>query len=153
MEIRFLNRDGVRGYAAIYLLVLGAFFLFSRKDKKRGLILIVSSVVYFAIAVAIVNSFGLGVLEDRFANLCYSKDGSFLQVIRTIITNPAYALGQTVANKSLSQMDKLRYIIDMLVPMAAVFILTGKKYSRYILVLPFVVLNVSVDRKNYGKTA
>ena len=51
--------------AAIYVLVLGTFYLLSRKDKKRGLILMVCAAVYFLIAISVVNSYGQMCIRDR----------------------------------------------------------------------------------------
>lgn len=132
----------VKEDAAIYLLVLGAYLLFSRKDKKRGLIIIVTSVIYFMVAVSIVNSYGLGVLEVHFANLYMDPKGGIAEIIKTIITNPAYILGQMVTNFNEGGMDKIEYVVYMIVPVATVLFTFKKKYSRYILLAPFVVLNL-----------
>lgn len=132
----------VKEDAAIYVLVLGTFLLLSRKDKKRGLILMICSVVYFLVAVSIVKSYGYGVQENRFSNLYFSQEGGFGRIIQTIISNPGYVIAQMITNSDLTNMDKIGYIIIMLVPMAAVLFTTKKHYSRYILVSPFFVLNV-----------
>lgn len=132
----------VKEDAAIYLLVLGAYFLFSKRDKKRGLILMVVSAIYFVVAIAVVNSFGLGILDSRFSNLYFDSEGGLGQIIWTIFLNPAYALSQVITNSSIEDYDKIEYLIYMLVPIAAALFTTGKKYSRYILISPFIVLNV-----------
>lgn len=128
--------------AAIYILVLGAFLILSRKDKKRGIILMIVSAAYFVIAVSIVKSYGLGVLDDRFSNLYADANGGFLEIIKTVLLNPSYALSQMVTNFGDNQMDKIGYIMLMLVPIAAALFTTGKKYSRYILLSPFILINV-----------
>ena len=70
----------VKEDAAIYVLGLGTFYLLSRKDKKRGLILMVCAVVYFLIAISVVNSYGLGIMDNRFSNLYFDADGGLSQV-------------------------------------------------------------------------
>lgn len=132
----------VKEDAPIYILILGAYFLFSKKDKKRGIILMVAAAVYFGAAIAIVNSFGLGILENRFSNLYFDSEGGMGQIIRTILTNPAYVIGQITANSSTESLDKIEYIMVMMIPVAAALFTTRKKYSRYILILPFVVINL-----------
>lgn len=132
----------VKEDAPVYVFILGVFLLFSRKDKKRGIILILVSAIYFAMATAVVNSYGLGIQEFRFGNLYFTQDGGLLQVFETILTNPGYVISQMVKNYSDNAMDKIGYIISMLVPMGAVLFSTGKKYSRYILLLPFVIINL-----------
>ena len=128
--------------APVYVFILGIFFLFSKKDKKRGVILIVASAIYFAMATAIVNSYGLGIQEYRFGNLYFTQDGGLIQVFETLLANPGYAISQIIRNTNDNSMDKIGYIISMLVPVAAVLFTTGKKYSRYILLLPFIIINL-----------
>lgn len=132
----------VKEDAAIYILALGTYYIFSRRDKKRGIILTIVSLIYFAVAISIVNSYGLGVLENRMNNLYYNPDAGMGQIVWTILMNPAYVIGQIVANYSADSMEKISYLIIMLVPIAGVLINVGKKYSRYILLAPFVVMNV-----------
>ena len=132
----------VKEDAPVYVLILGIFFLFSRKDKKRGCILILASAIYFAIAISIVNSFGLGIQEYRFGNLYFTEDGGLIQVFQTLLANPGYAISQIVRNTTENAMDKIGYILSMLVPVIAVLFSTGRKYSRYILLLPFIIINL-----------
>ena len=58
------------------------------------------------------------------------------------MANPGYAISQIIRNTNDNSMDKIGYIISMLVPVAAVLFTTGKKYSRYILLLPFIIINL-----------
>lgn len=131
----------VKEDAFIYIAVLGAFILFSRKDKKRGIILIFVSLVYFFIAMKIVGSYGLGGFEHRFVNMFYTSDGGLIQIIQTVITNPGYAISQCISNQDAGVYDKIEYLMYMLVPLSAA-LFTKKKYSRYILLTPFVVINL-----------
>jgi len=132
----------VKEDAAVYIMVFGAYLLFSRRDKKRGIILIITSAIYFVVAIAIVNSFGLGILDNRFGNLYFDPNAGLGQIIQTILSNPGYVLAQIISNSDVNQMDKIGYLIIMIVPVAAVIFATGRKYSRYILMSPFIVFNV-----------
>ena len=132
----------VKEDAAAYIMIVGAYFLFSRRDKKRGIIMIILSAIYFVVALSVVNSYGLGVLDDRFANLYADPNGGLGQVFKTIITNPAYVIAQMISNTDATGMDKIQYLLLMIVPMATMLFATGKKYSRYILMAPFLVFNV-----------
>lgn len=133
----------VKEDAAIYILVFGAFLLFSRKDKKRGIILMVAAALYFTVALIVVNSYGLGIMENRFENLFFKQDGGLGQIIQAIISNPGYVLAQMISNNDADKMDKIGYLIIMIVPMAAVLFTTKKKYSRYILMSPFLLFNIA----------
>ncbi len=132
----------VKEDAAAYIMIVGAYFLFSRRDKKRGIIMIILSAIYFVVALSVVNSYGLGVLDDRFANLYADPNGGLGQVFKTIIANPAYVIAQMISNADATGMDKIQYLLLMIVPMATMLFATGKKYSRYILMAPFLVFNV-----------
>ena len=114
----------VKEDAAIYVLVLGTFYLLSRKDKKRGLILMVCAAVYFLIAISVVNSYGLGIMDNRF------------------IANPGYVIAQMITNSSADSVEKIAYFILMFGPMATVIFTTGKKYTRYILLSPLIIINI-----------
>lgn len=132
----------VKEDAAVYLLVLGFYYFMSRKDKKRGAILMIASLIYFAIAVSIVNSYGLGIMDNRFANLFYDQNGGLIQVFCSILSNPGYVIGQMVRNSDANAMDKIEYYILMFAPMSAAIFTMGRKYSRYILLSPLVIINL-----------
>lgn len=132
----------VKEDAPVYIMVLGTFYLFSRKDKKRGFILMVSSAIYFIIATSVVKSYGLGIMDNRFSNLFYDQQKGLSQLIRTVLVNPGYVISQIVANYDANGMEKIGYILLMFVPMAAVIFRNGKKYSRFILISPIIVINL-----------
>ena len=132
----------VKEDAPVYIMVLGTFYLFSRKDKKRGLILMVTSAIYFIIATSVVKSYGLGIMDNRFSNLFYDQQKGLSQLIRTVLVNPGYVISQIVANYDANGMEKIGYILLMFVPMAAVIFRNGKKYSRFILISPVIVINL-----------
>lgn len=132
----------VKEDAPVYIMVLGTFYLFSRKDKKRGLILMVTSAIYFIIATSVVKSYGLGIMDNRFSNLFYDQQKGLSQLIRTVLVNPGYVISQIVANYDANGMEKIGYIFLMFVPMAAVIFRNGKKYSRFILISPVIVINL-----------
>ncbi len=135
----------VKEDAAIYVLALGAYYLFSKRYKKKGILLMAVSVLYFVLALHIVDSFGgraLNINNAIFRNLRFDAEGGMLQILRTIIVNPAYVFGQVAANYSLDDMDKIEYLIYMLVPMVPVIFTAGKKYARYLLLTPFLIMNV-----------
>ena len=132
----------VKEDAPVYIMVLGTFYLFSRKDKKRGLILMVTSAIYFIIATSVVKSYGLGIMDNRFSNLFYDQQKGLSQLIRTVLVNPGYVISQIVANYDANGMEKIGYILLMFVPMVAVIFRNGKKYSRFILISPIIVINL-----------
>ncbi len=132
----------VKEDAAIYIMALGAYFFFSKRDKKRGIILVLASAIYFVIATLLIEKYGAGLLDSNLSNLYFDNTRGVLQIIQTVIANPSYALSQMVANFSDGAFDKIGYLITMIAPVAVAVFTTRKKYSRYLLLIPFIVLNV-----------
>lgn len=132
----------VKEDAPMYIMLLGAFWLFSRRDKKRGIIFILVSAIYFVIALAIVNSYGHGIMDFRYSNMFYDPKGGLGQIIVVLLTNPVYALNQVVANADAANMDKIGYIITMFAPISALIFSAQKHYSRYILLGTLFVLSL-----------
>ena len=129
--------------AAMYVLILGAFWLCSKRDRARGAIFILVGAIYFVVALAIVNSYGLGIMDFRYGNLFYDKSGGFGQLIRVFLTNPGYVISQFIANDNAQNMDKLAYIIEIFAPIGALIFMTGKKYSRYILLGSILLVSLA----------
>lgn len=132
----------VKEDAAMYVMLIGAFWLFSRKDRTRGIIFILVGAIYFVIAIKIISSFGYGIMDFRYSNMFYDKQGGFMQMARVLITNPGYVLSQIIANDNAANMDKLAYIIEMFVPVGALIFAVGRKYSRYILLGSIIVVSL-----------
>lgn len=147
--------------AGIYMTIFGTYMLFSRRDKIRGVILMISGGVTMVVGMAIVKSFGLGVLDDRLGNLMFGSGGLF-KIVQTFIANPAFVVGQMITNADAGKFDKIEFYILFFVPMAALIFTTGRKYTKYILLLPIIVLNLATTypylhdigfQYNYGPIA
>ncbi len=133
----------VKEDAAMYVMILGAFWIISRKNRMRGLILILLAGVYFVIAVNIIQSFGFEIQNYRLSNMFYDQKGNFVQILRVIITNPGYIITQFFANEKAENMDKIAYLIEIFAPIGVLIFATGKKYSRYILLGTIVLLGIA----------
>lgn len=133
----------VKEDAAFYILIIGTYFFVSRREKQRGLLLIAISLIYFFIAVSIVESYGLGIMENRFNNLYYdTQNGNLWQIIQTVLSNPGYALMQVIADRANNPMKKIEYILTMLVPIGGILMTVKRKYSKFILFIPFVLFTL-----------
>lgn len=140
----------VKEDAAMYVMLLGLFWIVSRKNRLRGLIFILVGAIYFVIAIKVINSYGLGIMDFRYDNMFYDKQGGFVQMARVFVTNPGYVITQIISNHNGNvigggdtvQMDKIGYLIEMFVPVGALIFATGKKYSRYILLGSIVVVSL-----------
>ena len=136
--------------AAIYVAILGLFWLVSRRSRLRGLIAIISSGIMYIISTTVIKGFGLAALDNysldtvRFANLLPNEQSSMFGMIKTFITNPGYVITQIVSNAPGEniQMDKIGFIIAIFVPLGVLLFSVGRKYSRFILLGSIVLFSL-----------
>ena len=124
----------VKEDAAFYSFVLGLFMIFNKKNYVHGSITSVLSVIYFMIAVMILNKIGSGAMYDRFDNLIYYKTDGLIGAIKTILNNPGYAFEQMFITES-NIGAKLLYFINLFLPLAFIPLVI-KKPSYLILLIP-----------------
>lgn len=153
----------VKEDAAIYIIIFALYVMASgrksdeallKKSSKiryirHGLILFGISIVYFGFALNLLDHLGdyysefyaadtanpeiKGAMVGRFDNLIFNEKEGLVGVIKTFIVNPGYTVRQL-----FSCTDKLKYIIQMLLPLGFIPLVT-KKLSRYILLMPFLI--------------
>lgn len=124
----------VKEDAPVYVAFIGLYILIGKKQFKNGSIVLVLSVLYFVFVIWLLKHFGEGAKFDRYDN--YNYDGSgIIAVIKAVFINPAYVLSQSMTQ------EKLLYILKMLVPLAFLPLI-NKDFSKYILVGPFVLVNL-----------
>ncbi len=98
---------------SVGLAMLGAFLLLSGYRVLPGLVIAVVASVYFVLLrFVIMPSFGGWGFQDIYKDLFPAGAPNFGGVIATLLSNPIYTL------ISLLTLDKLRYILQILVPLA-----------------------------------
>ena len=131
----------VKEEAFTYVFIFAVYIILAKKDYKKGLALIVLSVVYFGCAVLYISRFGEGIMSNRFANLKLPEEG-LLGVIKTVFKTPMLVFNE-LFRSTASESAKLIYFIQLFVPLAMLPFMT-KKYSRLILICP-VLINLLSD--------
>ena len=131
--ILFVKED-----APVYVAVIGLYMMFSRKEYKKGAGIFALAVAYFIGVILLLNSFGQGAMMNRYQNYIYESGGGFLTIIKSIILNPAYLLNECFT------VEKLVFALKVLVPVAFLPFVT-RKYSRFILLIPFLLFNMMSD--------
>lgn len=124
--------------AGIYLAFLGLYFWLGEKRRKTGLLLFFAAVAAFGAATWYLSKFGDGILSSRFDNLLYEPGGSMLQIIKTVLVHPAYALRECFT------VEKLQYLLLMLLPFGGLLVCKTPP-ARYLLLGPMLLLNVMPD--------
>ncbi|MBQ8789774.1 MAG: DUF2079 domain-containing protein [Ruminiclostridium sp.] len=131
----------VKEDAAVYVAVIGLYLIFSDRSgkmRKTGALVLLLSVIYFAICCAYLESQGLGIMTWRYSEYIYNDNGGLITVIASVILNPVYTLSKLFTG------DKAIYVIQMLAPLAFMPVVT-KKFHRYILLIPFILINLMPD--------
>lgn len=156
----------VKEDAAIYILLFGIFLMLSRKKYLHGIVLALGSVIYFYIALAILEGSAAywadfyaadtpypsisGPMIDRFDNLIHDETEGLWGAILTALKNPGYLLTQFFSTNNAhmetsyflerSPWAKVVYILQVLLPVGMIPFVT-KKQSRLLLLSP-ILLNV-----------
>lgn len=136
----------VKEDAAIYVACIGLFWLAYQKEKKeklRGLFILIASVLYFLVVFKCLNTFGSGSAINsigRYDNLMVTGEDGLTGMLMNILKNPAYAI------KQLMKAEKLEFVLWTMLPLLFVPLLV-KRISMYILMIPYMVINLLT---NYG---
>lgn len=135
----------VKEDAAVYVAVVGLFVLvqaFVRKDgwKKiaAGAGLLVVSVAWFFLVTGYLAEQGDGVMTYRYDNFIYDGSSSLITVVKAVLMNPMKAIYECV------DPEKLAFIGLTLGPLLGLPLVT-RRYERYILLIPYVLVNLMSD--------
>lgn len=128
----------VKEDAAVFVAVYALYVLIGQKKHRRGLLLLGSALIWFFAAVFAINTFGDGVLMDRYASLMYESRG-FGAMIKTLLCNPGYALRLLLFDEDSGAL-KLPYLLQMTVGVGLLPFIS-KKPARLLLAAP-ILLNL-----------
>lgn len=129
----------VKEDAAIYIILIGFWMLWSKRTNKRhGIIMLLFGLTWFVLSLYWLNTRGLGAMDSRFANLMAWPEYGLPGVVLTSILHPAYALTR------IFTAEKLVYILTMMAPLAFLPLLR-KPGADHILLLPWLIMNLIPD--------
>ena len=129
----------VKEDAAMYIIFFGIYLLFSKKNIKFGSFLTATAIVYFLIVTNLMQIYGQGVMFGRFDN--YSTNGepvTIIGVFLAIFRNPGYFLS------TCFNLKKVEFLLKLFMPVMFIPFIT-RKYSRFILLAPVVLINLMSD--------
>lgn len=137
----------VKEDAPVYVAIVGLWltvktFLKYRQEGFRdllaGILLLGTSVLYFLMVTNFLAKQGDGVMTYRYANFMYDGTGSLLTVVKAVILSPVKVLYECVDS------EKLYYLAMTLLPLIGLPLWT-RRYERYILLIPYVLVNLMSD--------
>lgn len=151
----------VKEDAAVYVAVAALWCIVKsllyrqKKDLLVGTALLVLSLGWFFCVTGYLASSGDGVMTNRYKNFMYDGSGSLITVVKAVIVNPMKAVFECVDK------EKLKFIALTLLPLLGLPLLT-RRYERYLLLIPYVLVNLMSDytyqhdiffQYTYGSTA
>ncbi len=127
----------VKEDAAMYIIMFALFAILSKKKYTHGAILVGGALAYFGLSLYLLETFGDGVMVNRFNNLIFDKEDGLLGAVKTALVNPGYLLTQLLTT-SQNGWEKLVYILQMFLPLGLLPFVT-RKPSRWLLMAPMLM--------------
>lgn len=137
----------VKEDAAVYVAVIALWLIvktvlhFKKLDISNlitGIIMLAISLGWFFLVTEYLAKSGDGVMTYRYSNFMYDGSSSLLTVIKSVILNPMKAVYECV------DIEKLYFIAMTLLPFLGLPLLT-RRYERYILLIPYILVNLMSD--------
>ncbi len=137
----------VKEDAAVYVAVIAVWLIIKtvlrlkKPDLQNlitGLALLVISLGWFLLVTGYLAEFGDGVMTGRYNNFMYDGSSSLITVIKSVLINPMKAIYECVDK------EKLYFIAMTLLPLVGFPFLT-RRYERYILLIPYILVNLMSD--------
>lgn len=137
----------VKEDAPLYVLCIAMYYFFNEKQfakRIHAVIVFFLSGAYFVFVTDWLTKHGDGSMmaATRFGNLTIDSEAGFGGIIKNVLTDPAYFFSLFFTEESLM------FFLQIMVPMAFLPFMT-KKISRFLLMIPFVIMNLVVGA-GYG---
>lgn len=134
----------VKEDAAVYVAVVGLWLTVRgllRKEKWSsctGAALLVGAIAWFLVVTAFLSGSGEGVMTYRYKNFYFNGKTSLLTLVEAVFLSPMKAVQECV------EPEKLQFIALTLLPLLGLPLLT-RRYERYLLLIPYVLVNLMSD--------
>lgn len=125
----------VKEDVAVYIVCIGLFMLFAKKEKGMGFALIGIALAWFVFATSMIEYFGGEPMVSRFSAYYSGDDDSWAGIIKTVVLNIGYLL------KMIMTQERLEFLLWMLLPVLFGPFLTKNVWSLLLLV-PMLVINL-----------
>ena len=137
----------VKEDAAVYVAIVALWLIvktvlrFKKLDVQNlitGIVLLAISLGWFFLVTGYLAESGDGVMTYRYKNFMYDGSSSLITVIKSVILNPMKAVYECV------DIEKLYFVAMTLMPLLGLPLLT-RRYERYILLIPYILVNLMSD--------
>lgn len=137
----------VKEDAAVYVAVIGLYLMVkgllrlkrgAKFELSVGAGLLAISLICFFMVTGYLAKYGDGVMTWRYQNFMYDGSTSLLTVIKSVVLAPMKAIYEC------ADQEKLGFLALTLGPILGLPLLT-RRYERYILLIPYVLVNLMPD--------
>ncbi|MGN0268257.1 MAG: DUF2079 domain-containing protein [Lachnospiraceae bacterium] len=137
----------VKEDAAVYVAVIALWLIvktilrFRKTDVRNlmiGLTLLALSLGWFFLVTSYLSTNGDGVMTYRYQNFMYDGSSSLITVIKSVILNPMKAVYEC------ADTEKLHFIAMTQLPLLGLPLMT-RRYERYLLLIPYILVNLMSD--------
>ncbi len=137
----------VKEDAAVYVAIIALWLLVKtllrphedrQPDLLTAIFMLIGSLIWFFLVTGYLAKVGDGVMTYRYDNFIYDGSSSLLTVIKAVLMNPMKAVYECVDK------EKLSFILFTMLPLLGLPLLT-RRYERYILLIPYVLVNLMSD--------
>lgn len=108
------------------------------KNLVTGIAMLAASLLWFFLVTKYLAEVGDGVMTYRYDNFLYDGSKSLVTVVKSVLLSPMKTLYECVDT------EKLYYIAMTLLPFLGLPLLT-RRYERYILLIPYILVNLMSD--------
>ena len=135
----------VKEDAAVYVAVVALWLILrawlrgcNRWGLVTGGVLLAGALAWFLLVTAYLSRYGDGVMTNRYQNFMYGGSGSLFSVILAVLLSPMKVIYECVDR------EKLSFLVLTMLPLLGMPLWT-RKYERYILLIPYVLVNLMSD--------
>ena len=138
----------VKEDAAVYVAVISLYLIIKSAVQNTpqhrlwglltGSFMLAGALIWFLIVTGYLAKVGDGVMTYRYQNFIYDGSGSLITVIKAVLLCPMKAVYECV------DQDKIKFILQTMFPLLFLPLFT-RKYERYILLIPYILINLMSD--------
>lgn len=140
----------VKEDAAIYVIAIAIWMLFTKRDRIFAVIIMVFSVAYFAFACEMIALSGGEIMMSRLDRYYVDPEGGFLEVAKNCFYDIGYLIDQVFNGADTSSTDvgysgqKMEFVLWTFIPLLFMP-LASKHTTHLVLFIPLLVINLMPD--------
>lgn len=137
----------VKEDAAVYVAIIALWMIVkalpgnhgeNRTERIAGTVMLLASMAWFFAVTGYLANYGDGVMTYRYSNFMFDGGNSLLTVVKAAVLNPMKVIYEC------ADQEKLSYIALTMLPLLGLPLFT-RRYERYILLIPYVLVNLMPD--------